>query len=444
MTKPKKSIEDQVLIAMILCMTLGSGYTTVMGAKEIFPTEGSGILVGFGAQVILFLLLTNLVLKATPFRKWSIVAILASFSVYTSYFAYYSNLASGENAQKAYDRAIAAHQSFKSTFYTPLKARLETATNKRENFETQRKKELSGEGATLQKGPGDETKKYAEKVVATDSEIAELKVIDTIKGLFEYETKSLQPEEILDKDRKAFAAIPPHLLPAEYKNTTPIKREVYIEGLSGVKFLLPISRIKQGDKAAQLSLFFAAMVDGVMLLLSSAVDVNKSRRLKKTALATSNFIYDFKDSVATVIQAWDKDGVPFQYDRTSHETDGLEHAADYVSIKLQGKGTEFLESFLESIDWRTLIINTVKHSEHGKPTFRAGYAVLMNALASPRREWCVFDGANFRMTREHLEAFNEWIGEELNNQAKQEKDLKNPNTLNQTLREVQMWIPSNT
>jgi hypothetical protein len=328
--KPKRSIEDQVLIAMILFMTLGSGYTTVMGAKEIFPTEGSGILVGLGAQVILFLLLTNLVLKATPFRKWSIIAILASFSVYTSYFAYYSNLASGENAQKAYDRAIAAHQNFKSIVYTPLKVRLETAINKRENFETQRKKELSGEGATLQKGPGDETKKYAEKVVASDAEIAELKVIDTIKGLFEYETKSLQPEEILAKDRKAFAAIPPHLLPAKYKNTIPLKREVYIEDLSGVKFLLPISRIKQGDKTAQLSLFFAAMVDGVMLLLSSAVDVNKNRRLKKTAIATSNLIYDFKDSVATVIQAWGEDGVPFPYDRTSHETDGLEQYSGQI------------------------------------------------------------------------------------------------------------------
>jgi hypothetical protein len=443
MTRLKKDIGDRVLVVTIFGMTLGSGYTTIMGAKEIFPTEGSGILVGLSAQVILFLLLTNTVLKSTPLRKWSIVAVLASFSIYTSYFAYYDSLASSTNIQVAYDRAVTAHQNFISKVYTPLKVRLETTVSQKANFEVQKKKEESGEGATLRKGPGDEAKKYAKKVVAADSEIADLKVIENIRKLFEYETKGLEPDKILENDRKAFAAIPNNLLASEYKNDNPIEREAYIEDLGGIKFLIPISRIKQGDRAAQLSLFFASMVDGVMIMLSTTVDKNRSRPLREAAINIANIVHDFSDGAATVLQSINADGVPFPYDRTSNETDGLEYATDYVSIKLQGKGTEFLEFFTDSIDWRTLVVDMEKLSGHSKPTFRSAYHILINALASPKRNWCSFDGTNLKISPQHREALNDWLGEELNNQARKEEALKNPNTINQTLREVQMWIPSN-
>ena len=67
MTQSTTGRETQVLIATIFCLNLGSGYTTVMGAKEIFPA-GAGVLVGIASLMLLFLLLTNILLKVASLR----------------------------------------------------------------------------------------------------------------------------------------------------------------------------------------------------------------------------------------------------------------------------------------------------------------------------------------------------------------------------------------
>jgi hypothetical protein len=445
MTRSTPNFQDRILDAMIFFMTAGSGYTTVMGAKEIFPSPGTGIIFGIAAQVALFLLLTNRVLKGTPLRKWSIVSILASFSIYTSSFSFYETLARTDNDQKGFDRAVHAHQVVQSTFYTPMKAKLETAISERDNVITQRKKELSGDGITQQKGPGDEAKRYAIESVRLEAEIAKMKIVGNLKPYFEYETKGLEAEDFLEKDRKAVASIPPDLLPDKYKNADPnsfIKRGDYIEEISNIKFLLPYQRIKQGDKVAQLSFSIASLVDGVMILLSSSIDASASRPFKKMALSIAYFIAGFKSLLATVVLALDN--APIPYDHTSIETDGLKQGIDYISIKLQGKGTEFLECFIEAIDPYTLVFDMSKFKDHAKPTFKVGFRILLNALRSPKRRWCTLENGNFSLREKHRDSFYRWISEEMIVQAMYEESLQGQTTFSQSVRNIRFGMPSSS
>jgi hypothetical protein len=443
MTRINTGIQDRILISMIFLMTLGSGYTTVMGAKEIFPTEGTGILVGIGAQVTLFLLLTNLVLKNAPFRKWFVSSILVAFSIYTSYFSYYDTIARDDNSQKVYDKAVVAHQVVKSTFYIPLKVKLENTINERNNVVYQEKKEVEGEGSTQVKGIGSQSKRYASESIRLDSEIAKLKVIESIKDLFEYDTKGLKPEDILDKDRKAVAAIPTDLLPKSYNESNIqsfIKRDDYIEEASNIKFLLPYQRLIQGDRVAQISFFIACMVDGAMILLSTAVDTTGKSSFRRTAMALSHTITDFKSLIATIIVAFEKEPVP--HDSTGFETDALDQGVDYVSIQLQGKGTEFLEFFVESIDPYTLIINRSALSKHSEPTFRTSYSILLNALSSTQKQWCKLENGDFLVQEKHRDVFFKWMAEEIIVQARYEESLRNYTVFSHTIRNVRLKIPS--
>ena len=439
MTQSTTGRETQVLIATIFCLNLGSGYTTVMGAKEIFPA-GAGVLVGIASQMLLFLLLTNIFLKVAPLRKWIAISVLAVFSVYTSYFSYYQALATGDNIHKGYDRAVEAHQTVLSTFYTPLKVRLETAINEKDNFDTQRKREVSGEGATLQRGPGEEARRYAEKSVEAQAEIAKLKVIETIKGLFEYETRGLTAEEILDKDRKALAAIPPELLPKIHQNGSFIKRENYVEEFTNIPFVLPYQKIKQGDKTAQFSLFLATTVDGIMLLLSSAIEAKKGKPFKKLASLIVSIVTDAKRSKAMILESW-YTLVP-SYDVTSLDTGDLERGVEYIEVRLQGKGSEFLEFFYNSIDRVTREVDVSSLDNHGNTTFRTGFSILIDQLCSPTRCWCELDNGTFSMNEDHFSAFNGWIIDQILIQARSESRLRSQTSFGQSVRSVRMAIPS--
>jgi hypothetical protein len=436
------NLQQKSLVILIFFMTLGNGYTTVLGAKEIFPS-GAGVLMGFSAQLILFLLLTNLVLKDVPLRKWSIVLILISFSVYTSFFSYYKYLAQENDIGIGRDISLQAHQTLYSNVYTPIKNSLETAKSKKIDFDKQAEKEALGKGATRQAGIGSEARAYAQKSVDSEAEIAKLQpIVDNIKALFEYDTNKLDPDEILNKDRKALAAVPFGMLPPEYQIANPqskISRDSYIEKDSNVKFYFPIKRIQQGDEISKLSLLIASAVDGLMILLSTAVDSKKGKPFKALTYFASDYISGYKDATVTLQDELNRDGVA--YDTTLIGTNSLQPGIEYVSIKLQGKATEFLEFLIESIDEYTLSVDIQKLKKHSKPTFQAGFKILVNALKSPQRRWIEVKGREFYLSERHSEAFYTWISEEMVIQARHEAALSNKTTFSKSSQTVRMRIP---
>jgi hypothetical protein len=444
MSRSKKSLENYFLIPLIFFMTVANGYTTIIGAQEIFPVKEFGVVFGFGAQLLLFLLLANVILKNAPLRKWLLIIAIAMFSIYTSCFAYYNVLAGSSNIQKAYDKALAAHQILSSTVYAPLKAQLETVKSEKNNADYQMKKEVRGEGVTLQKNFGEEAQRYAKESVKADAKIAKLKVIETLKELFEYETKDLKPADILERDRKALTAVPPSLLPIDRKATELIKREDYIEDIYDVKLFLPIARIQQGDQVANKSLFFASLVDIGMVFLSTAVDAKKGRPFKKAALSISYLVHDFKGMTKTVIKAVEQEVEPFTWDPTSLENEEMSQGIEYVRIRLQGSCTEFLQLFRASIDRKTLVIDLDSLDGNRNETFRAGFSVLIDALCSSRRMWCELDvdSGNFTLVKERFEAFREWIDGEMLIQAENERKLSRKPKFQQAVRNVTMGMPS--
>jgi hypothetical protein len=441
----KKQPVDYVLILMILFLTVGSGITTIQGASQILPSSGIGMLVGIGFQTILFLLLTNLILKTRPTYKFSLVAILMSFSIYTSFFSYYEKLSSSNNAHIAYDRAVKAHQVFVSKVFSPLDKKLKDATEEKKNYEVQKDKEISGKGATLEKGTGSEARQYAEKSVAADGKIASLQFVNGIRSHFEYSTQDLKGEEILRKDREALSKVPPDMLPSTLKSEDLINRNDYIDDISNVKFLLPITKVKEGDQTAKMSLVISSLVEITMLILSGAVDSKKSRRFKIIAIALSKYIFDFKSMIVTIKEALNLDGMAFSGNNpTSFNNDELTQEMEYISICLTGKVTSFLETVTLAIDVRTLVFDVDSLLKHSNPSYKAAVLDLVHELRAPHRQWCFLnENGSFIMEDAHFNAFRQWIREEKRFWAEDEQTSKGRQTAESgQQRNVRIGIPS--
>ncbi|MEM9276167.1 MAG: hypothetical protein AAGA80_24885, partial [Cyanobacteria bacterium P01_F01_bin.143] len=86
-----KNKRDGILLVVLLIFNLGSLATTILGAREIMPKNLAWI-VGFGVQMMLFLLLANFILKRSFYRKWFAILVCTIFSIYTSFFWYYQSL----------------------------------------------------------------------------------------------------------------------------------------------------------------------------------------------------------------------------------------------------------------------------------------------------------------------------------------------------------------
>ncbi|NER03556.1 MAG: hypothetical protein F6K17_13510 [Okeania sp. SIO3C4] len=86
--KPRER-RDITLMVVLSFFNIGSGATTILGAMQILPIYLAWT-VGGAIQIMLFLLQAGLAAKHTPVRKWFAIMVLASASVYTSFFTYYA------------------------------------------------------------------------------------------------------------------------------------------------------------------------------------------------------------------------------------------------------------------------------------------------------------------------------------------------------------------
>ena len=91
----QKSKRDWPLVGALTILNLGSGFTTVRGASQILPSFVAYPM-GVTIQGVLFALIARLFLKHAPLIKWVVIGCFSTFSVYTSFFAYY-DLLTGEN-----------------------------------------------------------------------------------------------------------------------------------------------------------------------------------------------------------------------------------------------------------------------------------------------------------------------------------------------------------
>jgi hypothetical protein len=115
---------------------------------------------------------------------------------------------------------------------------------------------------------------------------------------------------------------------------------------------------------------------------------------------------------------------------------------DFISIRLKGRGSEFLDSFLESIDPLTNQVNTNKlFKDIEEPTFKTGFRVLFHALRV--RRWIVEDKKpnSFKIPNQRYEDFYSWISNAIVEQVAYEDSLRAATSFGNSIREIHINMP---
>jgi|AGSF01.1.fsa_nt_gi hypothetical protein len=412
---------DWVLTVLLAIINLGSGATTIMGAMQVLPIALAWV-IGGTTQMMLFLLLGEFTVKHAPFRKWVAVLVLTSISVYTSFFTYYKELAGEASEKLAHDRAALAHQKFVADLYTPMKDSLKQLEDEAASARVLAEAEKS-RGVQSGLGGGYETEARKLDLQALDSENKAKNFKSTVEQVspkFEYDIKGLKPNEILDKDRQALTEVP-----AERRQNYPeLKREMYIDEELDVSLLAPYNKVKRLEEPALFSMGIALGVDGIAIMLGTAITIKRERKTLGQLIADQ--IRAWKREIAHVIGAVNETVNQGQLNGNAPQAIG--EAVERVTLKLQGKGSQFLREFEKAIETREPhIINYQVLNNHPTLTFKEGFILLLNKLREPGRAWVRVNSQNsWVVVPEHYHRLTKWLTEEIDHHNQEEAKSELP------------------
>ncbi|TAG90732.1 MAG: hypothetical protein EAZ09_21790 [Oscillatoriales cyanobacterium] len=413
---------DWVLTVLLAIINLGSGATTIMGAMQVLPrTLAWGL--GGTIQLFLFLLLGEFTAKHAPFRKWVAVLVLTSISVYTSFFTYYKELAGEASEKLAHDRAALAHQKFVADLYTPMKDSLKQLEDEAASARVLAEAEKSrGVQSGLGGGYETEARKLDLQALGSENKAKNFKsTVEKLRPKFDYEIKGLKPNEILDKDRQALTEVP-----AERRQNYPeLKREMYIDEELDVSLLAPYNKVKRLEEPALFSMGIALGVDGIAIMLGTAITIKRER--KTLAQLIADQILKWKRGFAHVIGAIEETVDQDQLNGNAPQAIG-EAVGSSVTLKLQGKGSQFLREFEKAIETREPhIINYQVLNNHPNPTFKSGFILLLNKLGEPGRAWVRMNSQNsWVVVPEHYHRLTKWLTEEIDHHNQEEAESELP------------------
>lgn len=426
--------KDFILFLLLFIIQLVSGATTVLGAREVLP-KSLAWTIGFTIQILLFLLLIGSTAKHAPIRKWIAVIILTFFSIYSSFFIYYKTLSQDNYTQEANYQAIAAHSKLVSAVYSPLQDKYDNLKSQAEEEREKARVEDEIGINTNRPGKGVEYKKFIKEAIKLEQEAKKIQLILTrIEPLFDYETSELKPEEILEKDQKAWSSVP-STLRNDYSSP---KKEDYITEETKVELSTGINRIKEGDRYAIASILLAITVDGMALMLGTAISINSKNKRKRRSIIKyleeniSNLIIDIKSAKNRLRDSFSK-----PLERDNYQT---------ITLVLDGKCSEFIQCFVDSIEPQSphLIRYEESFKKHKNETFRRGHRRLINKLQQLR--WIQNNSDNnWEVAQEHYNRLIKWFSDEVERNMQEENEwlpfIKNNHLEEGQNNRVQVRIP---
>lgn len=418
----KSTKQDHPLFIGLTILNIGSGYATVEGIKQIFPDEKLALYCGFTIQMLLFLLLSRMIVKYTPLRKWVSVIFLSFLSIYTSFFTYYNTLTAPSLDQIQLDKAIEQHYILVDNILTENKTKLEQLISEQEFYEQESQREINGEGVSKIKGRGDIAISYEKDAQKRRKQIAELApIVNILEDKLDYDTSNItDPKILFKKDQEALSRIPNKYLPEEYKKNG-IKREDYINDESNIDLLEPIYMIKQGQIDAIPPLILACIIDGLSILLGTTIDSRKDKvPFNRLSQEISTLIKGFKDAWQTVIRAYKYRGIAYEHISPS-ATYNLDKPVEYIELTLKGKGTDFLEELIcaINIDQEPNYLDSKKLFEHPQSNFKNAYKLLIVFLAEERLNWIKSEqNGQYKILKPHL--LSQWLNDNINHLYEEE------------------------
>lgn len=352
-TKPKK---DVTLLSLLTVLNIGSGYTTIKGALQMFPVPLAWSIGGV-IQTLLFLSTSRYILNHAPKRRWLTILVGSTLSIYTSFFAYYEFLTSEEQKQQALERASTAHESLVFEVYTPIERKVSNLKSEIDTKTQLIQREEAGERPSGLTGCGEECNELKIKREELEDRYNKLlPVANNLSSLFEYRTEGKTPKAILDADIRALSKVPNNCLPedanfdclpqkykqilnpenAEYSEF----RNRYIDEDSIYVLLQPYHKIRKLEPPAIAAGVLAIMLDGLIIALGTGIEVSKQKKKIE------------------------------------------KRKSDTITLPISGKGSAFLEELLHEIDSKNLTINYKKSQKKDLELSnnKTPYLILLNKI----------------------------------------------------------------
>lgn len=424
--------KDLYLMGPLLLLNLVSGYTTIEGAKLALGGDASvtGIAVAAGVSIqgILFILLSGSAAKHAPLRKWIAVAIFGFFSIYTSFFAYYSTFMSTDQMEGVdYNYAEVRHQELVDDVVDPFQAEFNrvSASYKTLNRAIDDEQEGSGESGISGRGP------VAKELISQRDDLE--------PRFIELETVAIPLEELLSEARGLTSYDPNDLfeidkaiweiLPTQYhQNYQPPQRQDYYNQDARYELLAPIISLTNSEPDAQkapsnAALVMAATIDGVSIMLGTAID-RRARRapFEGVTFTFVQIIWGAKKAVKTIAYYWRRKGYRY-VNAADSETIMARAAVTYIELKIENKGSEFLEGFLAAVSPGDRKIDYDQLVAGPHSTINTGYRLLLEAFRHPSLEWISTTEKENEWVFTDFNSYAEfckWLSDEIVYQAEQE------------------------
>jgi hypothetical protein len=418
--KPKS---DGPLLLGVILLNGVSGFTTVQGAMQILSGP-AGIVAGVGIQFMLLILSSGKSARHAPVKKWTAVVVLSTVSIYTSFFSYYGIMTHEKKALTARSLAVNAFVSQKTTIFEPIDTKVAKLAGEMKQIEGQRQKEIKGSGTTGMKGVGIQATTLATDLQKVEKEYFPLKEEhEKVAPYFNKNLNGASPEAILQMAQEAHSKAS-----AEYRgNTPPPNRNDYIDVESSVEFLAPINKLKRGDTDAIAAITAAGLVDGMIIILATAVSIKKrnqkisienlTRWVAKNLLDAKIFVRTVKDlSVQPVGSMPTGDFL---------DTTRLENPVHMVSFRLRGRASHFIALLYHNLDAAKCILNHEALLNHDNDTYRIGYRMMLDELR--RLRWVVWhrkDRVFVTPSSVCYASFTAWLNSEMVRLAREEARLE--------------------
>lgn len=380
---------DWVLMGLLAILNVGSLFTTVLGARQLLPSPMAETL-GCCVQAMLFAMLAGVAGRHAPVRKWLVIGVFAGACVYCSFFTYERTLGSSARAERQLATAQARHAELVRAVFADGKNEGERLRRHADALERQAADEARLGATTGQTGYGPRARQMrAEANAARLAAEQQLAVVERLDPLFTFDFVGLTPKEVFDRDLAAWQASP-----ASWRGSVPAPSySDYVDERSQVAFLAPVLRVRAGDPVATVSLLLAALVDGMAIVLGTAIERRRRTEsvLKHGPVKVAGWVRDVRRGYRRIADAW-----------ADHEHD---------TIVLHGiEPVEFLTSFYEAIHPETghVAFDGLRRRE---PQLGLAARILLDRLMSDG--WIVKVDGDFRVDESRYAALTAWLAAQL-------------------------------
>ncbi len=425
-----RSSRDWMLLVLLAALNLGSLYTTVIGARQVLPQPMSDVL-GVAVQTMLFFALAGFAIKHSRYRKAFVVAVFAAASIYTSVFAYYEQLAGHANQSATVDRAHQSHAQFVSALYQPQLGEVDRLTESSRSLFALAEREGSSGVTTGVVGFGPVAREYAEQARQAELQAAQLSGdLQRVASRYEYALDGLGAGEIYRRDLEAW-----QLTPDDWKATVPApERGAYLDLEQEVALLTPWWKIRRGELPAIAALLLALLVDGIAILMGTAIHRRRQPLLESATRGTVDWIERAKDSGAAVRAALGRPGVA--EGQSVPDAGDLDASLHGIALRIEGRGSDFLALVYQAIHPETGAVDFATLQAHPNGSWRLASRMLADRLRSPRIGWLVVDEGYWAVPPEHYVRVTSWLSEHLRHEAEAEAVEQEADAVERTLRLV--------